>query len=111
MSTRTCKRCSGIGTASGHCDCAVPCSECIDGVTGFVMAGSSYDGGDCVTLAEDGDGVIIWEDIKEAIIFAEDVAEDHEFLDYRIVSTREWQSHQKTARDVIRHALFRTEKI
>lgn len=101
----TCKKCCGIGTASGHCDCLEPCPFCVDGETGYIMAGSSYEDGDCVILAEDESGVIVWEDIEEALIYAEDVAEDNGFVEYRVVSTIEWQYHQKAARNVIRYAL------
>lgn len=101
----TCKECSGIGTASGHCDCLEPCPFCVDGETGYIMAGSSYEDGDCVILAEDESGVVVWEDIEEAMVVAEDVAEDNGFRDYQILSTSQWQSYQKAARDLIRYCL------
>lgn len=102
---KTCKTCNGIGTASKHCDCIEPCPDCVYGVTGFVMAGTPYDGGDCVTLVEDQSGPIVWDDINEAVYFSEEVAEEAGFLDYIIISTKEWQSSQAAARAAIRYAL------
>ena len=102
----TCKVCSGSGSAHGHPDCPVPCLNCVDGIEGYVIAGSHYMGGDMVALAETLEGRLVWETEEEARDLLRDVMEEMEFMDAEVIHTSKWQHTQACARAVIHKALF-----
>ena len=103
---KTCKTCTGSGTASSHPDAMTPCPDCVDGIVGWVIIGSHYIEGDMVLLAYDNAGILVFDTREEAEDAAPDVADDHEFADYRVVSTDHYQATQAAVRSVLRHLFF-----
>jgi hypothetical protein len=102
----TCKTCSGSGTASAHPDSITPCPECVDGVVGWVIIGSHYIEGDMVLLACDDNGTLVFDTKEWAEEVAPEVAEDHEFCDWKVISTDHYQHTQSAVRSVLKHLLF-----